>query len=340
MASIRSRGSSFEARAHHQGRNYSKTFRNRAEAERWCTGIELGFIDTPAKRAPSARWITFYQAMERYGREATPQKKGCEQELQRLKQLSRENWARKPINQILPSDIKQFRDDMLERGLSGSTARLMLALVSVVFKHARQEWDMCVANPVAEVRMPKASAARYRRLRAEEEQRLNHALRSCKNPTTSALVRFALETGMRRSEMLNIQWTDLDPTSRVVSLATTKNGTPRWIPLTPTALEILKEQRCAGHPKPFDLTASAVAQAWRHIVKRAGLEDLRFHDLRHEALSRWAHRLGGDVFKLSMVSGHKTLQMARRYVHPVESELLACLSRAPSDAPKLNLRST
>jgi integrase len=62
---------------------------------------------------------------------------------------------------------------------------------------------------------------------------------------------------------------------------------------------------------------------WKRIVKRAQIKDLRFHDLKREALSRWAHRLGGDVFALSLVSGHRTLSMAQRYVHPVNSGLIA-----------------
>jgi integrase len=326
MASIRQRNGSFEVRAQHGGKVYSKTFRSRAEAERWGAGIELGFIDAPTKRASNAGWMTFKEAAERYGREVTPSKKGREQELNRLKQLTRQGWARKPFNEVSTSDIKQLRDGMLERGLSGSTVRLMLALVSVVFKYARQEWDLMVPNPVAEVRIPKASAPRYRRLSAEEEERLEDALDRCKNPTMAALVCFALQTGMRRSELVQLKWTDVDFEKRLVILRTSKNGHPRWIPLTAKALEQLRLQQVAGQARPFDISVGAVSLAWVHVVRRAGIENLRFHDLRHEALSRWAHRLGGDVFKLSLVSGHKTLQMARRYVHPVESELLASLN--------------
>lgn len=328
MASVRQRNGSFEVRAQHGGKVYSKTFRSRTEAERWGAGIELGFVDAPTRRAPNARWMTFREVAERYGREVTPNKKGREQELNRLKQLVQQGWATKPISEVSTTDMKRLRDGMLERGLSGSTVRLMMALVSVVFKHARQEWDVDAANPVAEIRIPRASPPRYRRVSAEEEERLEGALDRCKNPTMGALVRFALQTGMRRSELVQLKWTDVDFEKRLVILHTSKNGHPRWIPLTAKALEQLQLQQAAGQARPFDISAGAVSLAWCHVVRRAGLKNLHFHDLRHEALSRWAHRLGGDVFKLSLVSGHKTLQMARRYVHPVESELLAALSNA------------
>lgn len=326
MASIRYRSGGFEVRARLDGTTHSKTFRTEAEAKRWGAGVELGFIEAPAKREPSSGWMTFAEAAGRYAREVTPHKKGREQELMRIRQLQRQSWTGKPLGEVSPAEIKQMRDEMLGRGRSGSTVRLMMALASVVFKHARQEWGLDVRNPVVEVRMPKPSAPRYRRLSAAEEQSLEYALTRCKNPTMAALVRFALQTGMRRSELVMLEWTDVNFDKRLATLKTSKNGQPRWIPLNSQALEQLRLQQAAGTARPFDLSALAVSQAWRHIVKRAQLEDFRFHDLRHEALSRWAHRLGGDVFKLSLVSGHKTLQMARRYVHPVESELLATLT--------------
>ena len=87
MASVRQRSGKYEVRAQYNGKVYSKTFRSRAEAQRWGTGIELGFIEAPAKRAPDAGWLTFKQVAERYGREVTPQKKGAAQETPRIQQL-------------------------------------------------------------------------------------------------------------------------------------------------------------------------------------------------------------------------------------------------------------
>jgi integrase len=197
-----------------------------------------------------------------------------------------------------------------------------LSLLSSIFRYARDELGMELDNPVARVRKPKPSKARVRRLSADEEARLMLSLAQCKHPQVERVSRFLLETAMRRSEALGLVWQQVDLVRRLVTLSDSKNGHPRWIPLTSRACELLQ---CAGAPNEavFPISESALSQAWGHAVRRAGIEDLRLHDLRHEALSRWAHRLNGDVFKLAMISGHRTLQMAQRYVHPVQSELLA-----------------
>ncbi|NCZ96572.1 site-specific integrase [bacterium] len=324
MASIRKRAASFEARAHHNGQVYSRSFQSQQEANRWAYGVELGFIDPSRSRGVESGSLA--EAADRYAVEVSSKHKGAVQEHQRIRQIKKLRFAHKPLPRVRPDDLKRLRDDMLRAGRSTSTVRLLLSLISAIYKHAQREWGVLTSNPVSALKMPRPPAPRNRRINAAEEVLLKEAIKRCRNPSIQALVLFALETGMRRSEMLNLRWEDIDLPRRVATLPDTKNGRPRWVPLTPRALELLEEQSTRGCTVPFDMSATAVSQAWRHIVVRAGLSNLRFHDLRHEALSRWAHRLQGDVFKLSLVSGHRTLQMAQRYVHPVQSEFLASLN--------------
>jgi|688.fasta_scaffold114128_2 integrase len=278
---------------------------------------------SPAK-GPQVVFIpSLEQASRRYGLEVSTKHKGARQELQRLREIQRLAIANKSLTDINVNDIKALRDTELAKGRSGSTIRLKLSLISAIYRHASAEWQLDVPNPVTAVRKPAAGKARQRRLSAEELSQLTQSIQSCHNPHMKALVLFAIESGMRRSEMLGMSWSEVHFERGVVALADTKNGQPRWIPLTPAAREILIRQQAANAMRPFPITESAAAQAWPHILKRAVIAGLRFHDLRHEALSRWAHRLGGDVFKLSLVSGHRTLAMAQRYVHPVLSELMA-----------------
>ena len=122
------------------------------------------------------------------------------------------------------------------------------------------------------------------------------ALRQCKNPVVKQIVSFLIETGMRRGEALSLRQEDLNLQPRVIPLKDSTNGHGRWIPLTEKAIRALP-QLAYRQDRIFPITESALTQAWGHAVKRAGIHDLRLHDLRHEALSRWAHRLGGDVFK-------------------------------------------
>ncbi len=320
MASVRPKGKGFEARLSVDGRQLSKTHATREEAQRWAAGIEFGFI-TP-ECAPSTYWMKFKEACERYRDEIIPLHKGAAQEHYRIRQLTTLAFANKKLSSVTPDDLKTYRDGLVARGLSGSTIRLNLALASAIFNHARKEWGIDAENPVQAIKKPRPSKPRSRRLAGDEEIRLMAALDQCKNPLVKLVVSFLLETGLRRGEALNLRWEDLNPQSRVVTLRDTKNGHARWVPLTEVATKGLPQ---VAYPQGriFPITESALTQAWGHALKRANIKDLRIHDLRHEALSRWAHRLGGDVFKLAMISGHRTLQMAQRYVHPVRAEMLA-----------------
>jgi len=320
MASVRLKGKGFEARLSVNGRQLSKTHATREEARRWAAGIKFGFLNPAC--APSAYWLTFHEACQRYRDEIVPLHKGAAQERYRIKQLITLPFAKKELSNLTADDLKTYRDGLIARGLSGSTIRLNLALVSAILNHARKEWGIDCENPVQEIKKPRPSKPRSRRLTGDEETRLLATLSECKNPLVKQVVKFLLETGMRRGEALRLRWEDLNLQTRVVTLKDSKNGHARWIPLTESATKALP-LLTHSQARIFPITESALAQAWGHAVKRAGIDDLRLHDLRHEALSRWAHRLGGDVFKLAMISGHRTLQMAQRYVHPVRAEMLA-----------------
>ena len=327
MASIRKNGPRFEARVTVERKTTSRSFDTYAQARKWAASIESGLAASPAPQppatpiaAPLIETPTLDQACLRYSKEVSVKHKGAAQELQHLKEIRRQPIASKAMAAITSADIKQLRDAELARGLAGDTVRKKLSLISVIYRHAANDWGMDIDNPVARVRRPAAGTGRTRRLNKDEIARLQRGMTAC-NRTMRALVLLAIETGMRRSEMLSMTWSAVNFERGVIALADTKNGHPRWIPLTPTAREILLSQQDGS--QPFPITAVAAALSWKRIIKRAQIEDLRFHDLRHEALSRWAHRLGGDVFKLSLVSGHRTLSMAQRYVHPVISELIA-----------------
>jgi integrase len=131
------------------------------------------------------------------------------------------------------------------------------------------------------------------------------------------MVEFGLETAMRRGEVLNAHWRDVDFTKRVLHIPRTKNGHPRSIPLTATALNLLArrfdEQAVAGD-RIFPTTEDAVKMAWRRIMARARLPDFRYHDLRHEAVSRF-FELGLTVPEVALISGHRDPRMLARYTH-------------------------
>jgi integrase len=329
VASIREKSGRYEARVWVGGRGVSRSFGELRAAKKWALGVETGLIDPKEKRdreAESKATISLIKAAQHYHADTVGQKKGGRQEAERIRMLERYEWARKPLHEISPEDLKAYRNQRLAEGRSGSTIRLMLSMVSAVYEHAREEWGYKGSNPVRAITLPKPAPARHRRLDADEEKKLFAALAQCRNPFVLKAAILAIETGMRRSELLSLRWGDIDMKRATVHLVDTKNGHPRWVPLTNTAHELLKGLNGTKGELVLPISASLLTQAWGHALRRASIKDFRWHDLRHEALSRWAHRLNGDVFKLASISGHRTLQMAQRYTHPSRAELISALS--------------
>jgi integrase len=195
---------------------------------------------------------------------------------------------------------------------------------------------IAVENPVASIRRPPPSKARERRLDADEEVRLLKALddhsgeseredgkryrHGTRNPWIKPVVLLALETAMRRGELLSLQWENVDLARRVAHLPKTKNGDARNVPLSSRAVAVLQALPRSIDGRVFPVEDYMIREAWKQACKRAGIEDLRFHDLRHEATSRLAEKLP-NVVELSAVTGHKDLRMLKRYYHPRAEDL-------------------
>ncbi len=174
--------------------------------------------------------------------------------------------------------------------MSSTTVKRDLVIVSHLFEVARKEWGLPVVNPVRDIKTPAHNKARERRLESasdvseSEEKQLLRACQDARNPYLLAVVRLALETAMRQGELIGLRWEHIDLTRRIAHLPQTKNGEARTVPLSTVALQILRKlpRSLSGQVFP-GLTAEAVKKAFIRAVRRAGLEDLRFHDLRHEA---------------------------------------------------------
>src|SRR5262249_49586462 len=123
-----------------------------------------------------------------------------------------------------------------------------------------------------------------------------------------------VETGMRRGELLSLRWDDIDMASRTVHLKMTKNGHPRTVPLSVAALEVVRRMP-REEESVFRVTANAFRLAWERLKRKAGVTGLRFHDLRHEAVSRFFEK-GLNVPEVASISGHRDPRMLMRYTHP------------------------
>ena len=334
MASIRlTQAGRFEVRLWLDGRRLSKTFDSKAEALQWAgspSDSESNSSHTTTscfRGRPSDEkamsLVTIEQGLERYWKESVATQKGARKALYRLRELQAESFASLRIEEVSVDAIRALKARELARGCSGATVARKLSILSAFFSYAAYEWGLPVENPVRFVRKPPASRPRVRRLSKDEETLLLKSCRQSGTPYLAEAVELAIETGMRRGELLAITWQDVDRDRRLITLKDTKNGHPRFVPLTHRATILLDSLREAQLIRPIALSQSALESAWKRAIKRSGLKGLRFHDLRGEALSRWANRLSGDVFKLSLISGHRSLAIASRYVRPSLSEMLA-----------------
>lgn len=261
-------------------------------------------------------------ALTRYNERISSQKKGFEQERYRSNSICRHPLATKPIAEITTVDIAGYRDDRLAtlfgpvgKTISPSTVRLELSLLSDLFTIAEIEWGECTTNPVTKVRKPKIPPGRQRRLERYEEKRIQRACLQTNNELVSRIVSFALETAMRRGEILGLQWEHVDLVSRVAHLPDTKNGSKRDVPLSLAAVRILNLQGPKVSGPVFDCNVNRFKSAWRLIIQKTRIIDLRFHDLRHEAISRLFELGTLDMMEIAAISGHKSLQMLKRYTH-------------------------
>ena len=163
-----------------------------------------------------------------------------------------------------------------------------LLLISHGIKTAQREWGFKLAsNPVDNVNKPPVNKPRDGRLEEGAEERLFQTCKQSSNHWFLPLVQVAIETGMRRGELLSLEWDHVHLDKNWVHLPMTKNGESRDVPLSPKARDILGSLPRDISGKVFPIHFEGLKSLWRRGMKRADLQNLHFHDLRHEATSRF-----------------------------------------------------
>jgi integrase len=299
----------------------TKTFDNRTHAQQWARSVESDLDKGIVVDRRTAQRLSLAEVLERYRREVTPTKRGSLDENLRLKAMAQRPFARIRMSALTSSHLAAYRDERL-KVVSGATVNREFSVLSHAIDTARREWDVYLpANPCTLVRRPPQGRARNRRLQGDEEPRLLAACRDARNVWLAHFVALAIETGMRRGELLGLQWPNVDLARRVAFLALTKNGESRGVPLSSRAVAVLRGMPSSPTGRVFgDLTKEALKQSFKRAVRRAGISGLHLHDLRHEATSRFFEK-GLNVMEVASVTGHKTLQMLKRYTHLSATDL-------------------
>ena len=326
MATFRNRNGKWQARVQVKGHAaQSKTFINKADAEKWAKQVEVEMQKGSYTNLVLAERTTFAEIIERYIAEVLPTMRGGKADYIRLKALARRPIAKLNMVSLTPQKIAQHRDERLKE-IAPATVIRELSYFSSIITYARKEWGININNPVALVARPKNPQGRCRILDATETNTLFEALKpnGRRSIWMLPLVKLALETAMRRSELLGLRWEHIDLGRRTIFLQLTKHGTSRTVPLSTHAIEILTQIPRNLDGRVFPVTHEVVSQAFNRARKQAGVKDIRFHDLRHMAITRLAGKLP-NLIELSAVSGHKSLAMLKRYYHPSAEQLAAKL---------------
>jgi len=248
----------------------------------------------------------------RYKEQVSCRKRHSDVEAYRIGAWLKHPIADKSVMTVRSADIALWRDERIKAGRSPNTIRLELAILSNMYTVAASEWGYeWLANPTTKVKLPKLPSGRVRRV---EQCQLELILSHSDSPVLELLATLAIETGMRRGELASLEGKYFDQSKRTLIIPITKNGEAREIPLSPVALKIVSGLAFDKQGKIFDITSHAISVAFGRACKRAGLEDIHFHDLRHEAISRF-FEMGLSIPEVASISGHKTWTMLRRYTH-------------------------
>lgn len=310
----------------------SATFQRKTDAARWAQSIESSIRENRHFKTTEGKRHTAAELIDRYIHEILPHKR--KSILDQLRQLQwwKNEIGRYTLADVTPALIVQCRDNLAKgrtrhgKSRSPATVNRYLAALSVAFTVAVKEWGWVEDSSLRKVSKLKESRGRVRFLSDEERARLLKACKDSNNPYLYPVVVLALSTGMRHGEIMGLTWDDVDLNRGRAILHETKNDERRAVAITGRALELLKElakvrridtnllfpskeNRLQKLQKPIDLRAP-----WEAALKKADIQDFRFHDLRHSAASYLAMN-GASLAEIAEVMGHKTLQMVKRYAH-------------------------
>lgn len=209
--------------------------------------------------------------------------------------------------------ISDYRDERL-KVVKAATIYQELSLMRRMFNVARREWKWTKDNPAADLSFSVGDKnARDRWLTIEEEQNL---LSKATNPAwLKPLLIVALHTGMRKGEILELKWQDVDLVRKLIRIIKSKNGEKRTIPLSNTAFNALKGIKVRDiSGRVFPISDRSLRAAFKMTLAKAGIENFRIHDMRHTFATRLVQN-GVDLYKVKNLLGHKTINMTMRYAH-------------------------
>ncbi len=320
----------------------SKTFATKTAAQAWLRQVERELDMGLVVSRSAAERTTLGQLIERFKAEFAPHHYRATTYVHKLGHIER-RLGRYSLAALTPELVANYRDARLNDPdprytrrvgaapkVSGATVKTELDLLGKVLDVSQKEFSITLpmGNVARSIRKPRDAAARDLRLSREQFDQLLLECSRSNNPLLRSAVDLSIHTAMRQGELLGLEWADVHLSERIIYLRETKNGEPRAVPLSTAAIDVLSalpRSDPRGKGKVFGMEKQTLYTAFKAACRRAGVPDFRWHDLRHEALSRLGERGDLSVFELGSISGHKTLKLLTRYTHIDAGRLAAKL---------------
>ncbi|HUS52620.1 MAG TPA: site-specific integrase [Thermohalobaculum sp.] len=316
----------------------SESFGRKTDAEKWANGVEAKIDEGRFQDQSQARRHTVGDLIDRYIAEVIPNKKAGAVQVFQLRQWQAELGLLR-LSELTPDRIIKARDKLMMREgndgpMGSSTVNRYHAALAHALTVAEKLYGWIEINPMRRVPKLKDPQGRVRYLSDIERRALLDACRNSTNPYLLPIVLIAITTGMRRGEIENLTWGDIDWKQDRIVIEEPKNGMRRSAPLLRMAKDALAphrpdspEARALVFPGCSGTRPIVMKKAWYSAVSEAGIEDFRFHDLRHTAASYLAMN-GASIPEISAVLGHKSHQMASRYAHLSDGHTRSVVERA------------
>lgn len=291
----------------------TKTFTKEADAKRWATIIESEMERGVFVSRTEAEATLVKDVLVRFEAEVLPTKRSEQSDKSRIKTLI-EAFGDYRLASLNSTQVAKFRDSRL-KVVGPQSVIHEINLLNRVLKAASMDWGIALPGglPTAQVRKPVKPRGRDRRV---SESEINQILQVTKSVELCTIITLAVETGMRRNELASLAWEEIDLDKQTAHLPKTKTDVPRTVPLSRTAVSALQKLPSKTEGRVFALQAESMSQAFERACEphRANIVGARFHDLRHEATSRLFEK-GLNVMEVAAITGHKTLDMLKRYTH-------------------------
>ena len=311
MASIRKRKGKYQVQVRIRGKGTSATFQTLDLARRWARSKELEFeknLKVGMQYIPK----TLQEILIKYKETVIPHKRSASSETFLINAFMKNKWAALPLNMLSAAQIAEYRDKRL-LSVKPSTISREFGIVKHALHVAKLEWDWDVPIDLfAGIRLPQIHQRAVRRINDHDLKSLLEEASKHSNMYLKPIILIAINTAMRRGEILSLKWSDIDLKRSLINIDNTKTGYARSIKINDDVKIILKNLEIIDE-RVFPISINSLRLCYQRLCNKLNIK-IRFHDFRHEAISRLFEQ-NLSIPHIASISGHRTVSQLFRYAH-------------------------